>query len=211
MEFFSLVSLSLVSYHWFVMAISVAELKVGEAFVFQGDPFVVLSVRAKHLGRGGAIYRVRMKNLKSGVILEKAFRPTDKFEPVDLSLGVMTFMYRGGDEAFFMDPRTYDQVSLPVANLGSFADFLKEGEEYRLQFIDDQPVGMLLPAKIKRKVIEAPEAVAGNTATAATKRVVVEGNVEIETPLFVKTGDVIIISTETRSYISRAKEEGEER
>jgi len=189
------------------MAVSIAEFKSGEAFIFQGDPFLILLIRSKHLGRGGAIYRVRIKNLKSGVILEKAFRPTDKFELVDLSLRVMSFMYRGGDEAFFMDTRTYDQVSLPVTVLGDFADFLKEGEEYRLQFIDDQPVGILLPAKIKRKVIEAPEAVAGNTATAATKRVIVEGNVEIETPLFIRPGDVIIISTEARSYISRAKEE----
>lgn len=186
--------------------ISIADFGPGEAFVFRGDPFVVLSVRAKHLGRGGAVYRTKIKNLKTGTVLEEAFRPTDKFEAVDLSLEMMSFMYRAGDEAFFMHPRTYEQISLPVKKIGSFAPFLKEGENYRLQFIAGEPVGILPPAKIKRQVIDAPEAVAGNTATAATKKVTIEGGLQIDTPLFIKTGDVIIIRIEDKSYVSKAQE-----
>ncbi|MDD3532121.1 MAG: elongation factor P [Candidatus Shapirobacteria bacterium] len=188
--------------------ISIADFKVGEAFIFRGDPFVILSVRAKHLGRGGAIYRTKMKNLKTDATLEEAFRPTDKFETVDLSLETMNFMYRAGDEALFMHPRTYDQISLSLKKIGSFVKFLKEGENYRLQFIADEPVGILPPAKIKRLVIEAPEAIAGNTATAATKKVIIEGGAQIETPLFIKTGDIIIIRTEDEGYVSKAQEGG---
>ncbi len=187
--------------------VSIADFKSGEAFIFQGDPVVLLSIRSKHLGRGGAIYRVKIKNLKNGAILEKAFRPTNKFEPVDLSLQTMNFMYQVNGEGFFMDPGTYDQVSLSLKSIGSFAKFLKEGEKYRLQFINDQPVGILPPAKVKRKVVEAPEAVAGNTATAATKKIIIEGGMEIEVPLFIKTSDIIIINTETESYVSKARKE----
>lgn len=188
--------------------ISIADFKVGEALIFRGDPFVVLSVRAKHLGRGGAIYRTKIKNLKTDTTLEEAFRPTDKFETVDLSLETMSFMYRAGDEAFFMHPRTYDQVSLLIKKIGDFAKFLKEGENYRLQFIADEPVGILPPAKVKRRVIQAPEAVAGNTAQAATKKVIIEGGVQIETPLFIRADDIIIIRTEDETYVSKAQEAG---
>ncbi|KUK84132.1 MAG: Elongation factor P [Microgenomates bacterium 39_6] len=187
--------------------LSIADFKPGEALIFRGEPFVILSIRSKHLGRGGAVYRTRMKGLKTGTVLEEAFRPTDKFDTIDLFLETMSFMYRSGDEAFFMHPRTYEQISLSIKKIGDFSRFLKEGERYRLQFIADEPVGILPPAKVKRRVIQAPEAVAGNTAVSATKRVMVEGNIEVETPLFIKTGDTIIIRTEDGAYVSKAQEE----
>lgn len=186
--------------------VSIAGFKIGEALIYRDEPYLILSIRAKHLGRGGAIYRTKLKNIKSGATLEQAFRPTDKFVPVDLTLETMSFMYQTDDEAFFMNPRTYEQVSLPVENLGDFNRFLKEGEEYRIQFIDNQPIGLLPPPKIKRQVTYSPDAVAGNTATAASKKVIVEGNLEIETPLFIKVGDVIIIRTEDGGYVSKAQE-----
>jgi elongation factor P len=189
--------------------ISIADFKPGEALTFRGDPFIILSVRAKHLGRGGAVYRTKIKNLKTGTVLEEAFRPTDKFETIDLSLETVSFIYRSADEVFFMHPRTYEQVSLPIKKVGSFAPFLKEGENYRLQFIAGEPVGILPPVKIKRQVIEAPEAVAGNTATAATKKVTIEGGIQIDTPLFIKTGDVIIVRAEDEAYVSKAQEGGQ--
>ncbi len=185
---------------------SIADFKPGEAFIFREDPFVLLSVRAKHLGRGGAVYRVKIKNLKTGATLEEAFRPTDKFEAVDLSLQTMNFVYRLEEEVFFMDNRTYDQVSLLAKQIGDFARFLKEGESYKLQFVGEQPVGIIPPAKIKRRAIQAPKATAGNTATAATKKVIIEGGIEIETPLFIKNDDLIIIRTEDGAYVSKAKE-----
>ena len=187
------------------MNISITDFKQGQALIFRGEPFVILSIRSKHVGRGGAVYRTKMKNLNTGMTLQKAFRPTDKFESIDLSLEAMNFMYRVDDEVFFINPRSYDQFSLSIKKIGDFARFLKEGEKYRLQFIDGQPVGILPPNKIKRKVIQASQAVAGNTATAATKRVVIEGGIEVETPLFIKTGDMIIVKSEDNAYVSKAE------
>lgn len=186
--------------------VSIANFKVGEALIFRDQPYVILSIHSKHLGRGGAIYRTKMKNIKTGTTLEQAFRPTDKFSPVDLTLETVSFMYQSDKEAFFMNPHTYEQTSLPLELIGDFGRFLKEAEGYRLQFIDNQPIGLLPPAKIKRLVIKSPEAVAGNTATSASKKVIVEGNLEIETPLFIKKGDVIIIRTEDGTYVSKAQE-----
>ncbi len=187
--------------------IAVGKLVKGDAFYFNNRPFIVLEVRSKHLGRGGAIYRVKMRDLKQGTILTKAYRPTEKFEEVESEILPVNFLYADGEEAYFINPRTFEQVSLALDRIGEGAPLLKESENYRLRLVDGEPVDLMMPPKARRRVIEAPEAVRGNTATAATKWVTVEGGVKIETPLFIKENDVIIIDTRTLTY--EAKETGQ--
>jgi len=187
--------------------ISVGKLIKGDTFYFNNRPFVVLEVRSKHLGRGGAIYRVKMRDLKQGTVLTKAFRPTEKFEEVASEILGVNFLYADGEEAYFINPRTFEQLSLSLDKIGEGASLLKEGENYRLRLVDGEPVDLMMPPKIRRRVIEAPEAVRGNTATAATKWVTVEGNVKVETPLFIKENDMIIIDTRTLTY--EAKDMGQ--
>ena len=183
--------------------ISVAQLRPGEAFLFKNQPFVVVQIRSKHMGRGGAIYRVKMRNLKTGTVLNNAFRPTNKFELIETELQSVSFLYNDRQNAYFMNPRTFEQLSLSLKLIENSAKFLKEGEIYKLEIINSESVGLKLPKKIRRQVIEAPEAVAGNTATGATKWIVVEGGIKIETPLFIKTGDTIVINTEKGNYASK--------
>ncbi len=187
--------------------ISVGKLVKGDTFYFDGRPFIALEVRSKHLGRGGAIYRIKMRDLKQGTILTKAFRPTEKFEEVESELLSVDFLYADREEGYFMNPRTFEQLSLDLAKIGEGTSLLKEGETYRLRLIDGEPVDLMMPPKVRRRVIEAPEAVRGNTATAATKWVTIEGGAKIETPLFIKDGDVIIVDTRTLTY--EAKETGQ--
>ena len=183
--------------------VSVAQLKPGEAFLFKNQPFVVLQIRSKHMGRGGAIYRIKMRNLKTGTVLNNAFRPTNKFELIETELQPVSFLYSDQQNAYFMNPRTFDQLSLSLKLIGNSAKFLKEGEIYKLEVVSGELTGLKLPKKIRRQVIEAPEAVAGNTATGATKWIIIEGGVKIETPLFIKTGSTIIINTEKGNYVSK--------
>jgi len=183
--------------------ISIAQIRPGEAFLFKNQPFVVIEIRSKHMGRGGAIYRVKMRNLKTGTVLNNAFRPTNKFELIETELQIVSFLYNDRQNAYFMNSRTFDQLSLSLKVIGDSAKFLKEGEVYKLEIVSGEPVGLKLPKKIRRQVIEASEAVAGNTATGATKWVAVEGGVKIETPLFIKTGDTIVIDTEKGNYVSK--------
>ena len=185
--------------------VSVAQLKPGDAFVFKGQPFTVIQIRSKHMGRGGAIYRVKMRNLKTGVILNSAFQPTAKFELIEVELQTVAFLYSDGQDFYFMNPKTFEQFSLPLKMIDNSAKFLKGGEKCRLEIVDGQPASLKLPLKIRRRVIEAPEAVAGNTAVGATKRVVIEGGMKIETPLFIKAGDIIVISTESGNYVSKGE------
>jgi len=148
-----------------------------------------------------------MCDLKQGTILTKAFRPTEKFEEVASEILGVNFLYADEEEAYFINPRTFEQLSLSLDKIGEGASLLKEGENYRLRLVDGEPVDLMMPPKIRRRVIEAPEAVRGNTATAATKWVTVEGNVKVETPLFIKENDMIIIDTRTLSY--EAKDMGQ--
>jgi len=183
--------------------ISIAGFQVGDGLRYQGDPYVLMKVRSKHLGRGGAIYRVKMRNLRTGTILQKAFRPTDKFETINLTSETMIFSYADKDSAYFLHHRTYEQLDLDLEKIGNFNKYLKEGEKYHISFVDGKPIAFNPPQKITRLVVKAPEAVAGNTVNSAGKFVTVEGNTKIETPLFIKKGDKIIIRIEDDSYVSK--------
>ena len=165
---------------------------------------MLLSVRGKHLGRGGAVYRAKMRHLKTGTVLNLSFRPVDKFEMLDFDFRPATFLYQDKEAVYFMDNRSFEQISLPVSLVKEMTPLFKEGEVYKIKYIDEEAIGVQLPLKVKRKVLEAPEAVAGNTATAATKIVKIEGGIEVETPLFIKKGDVIVINTEKRTYVERS-------
>jgi len=183
--------------------VSIAQIKPGEAFLFKNQPFMATQIRSKHMGRGGAIYRVRMRNLKTGTILNNAFRPTDKFELIETEWQSASFLYRDRQNAYFMDLSGFTPLSLSLKIIGDSVKFLKEGEIYKLEVVNGEPAGLRLPKKISRQVIEAPEAVAGNTVTEATKWVVIEGGIKIETPLFIETGDIIIINVDKGTYVSR--------
>ena len=164
---------------------------------------MLLLVRGKHLGRGGAVYRAKMRHLKSGTVLNLSFRPVDKFEMLDFDFRPATFLYQDKEAVHFMDNRSFEQISLPISLVKEVVSLFKEGEVYKIKYIGDEAIGIQLPLKVKRKVLEAPEAVAGNTATAATKMVKIERGIEIETPLFIKKGDTIVINTEKCAYVSK--------
>jgi len=183
--------------------ISIASFHVGSGLRYQGNPYVLMKVRSKHLGRGGAIYRVKMRNLKTGTILQKAFRPTDKFEMINLTAETMIFSYADKENAYFLHHRTYEQLDLDLEEVGDFVKYLKEGEKYHINFVDDKPIAFQPPQKITRLVIKAPEAVAGNTVNSAGKIITIEGGARIEAPLFIKKGDKIIIRIEDNTYVSK--------
>lgn len=181
----------------------ISQLNRGDAFIYRGDPYIIMKMRSRHLGRGGAVYQVKMKNLQKGNILTESFRPSEKVTVVNVEKRPMDFMYADQDLAYFVDPRTYEQLSLPLEKIGKFSSFLKEGEQYYLIFLDGEPIDFNPPQKIERCVIKAPQVVAGDTVNAASKKVTIEGGAEISTPLFIKEDDKIVIRTEDNSYVEK--------
>ena len=181
-----------------------ADLKKGLCIIFKGEPHVVVDKTFVSPGKGSAFFRTKLKNLKTGAVLEFTFKSGEKIEEAPLLTKEFQYLYNDGQNYFFMNPRTYEQISLPADDLGNFKNFVKEGDTYQIYTLEDQPVSIRAPQKVKLKVIEAEKSVKGNTVTGATKPVKVETGYVLQTLLFIKEGDLIIINTETGEYVERA-------
>ena len=183
---------------------SINEIKTGKLVKISGEPYVVTRTDHHKMGRGGAVLKVKLKNLITGNILDKTFQGNDKAEPADTQKKKANFMYKDSDNVFFMDNDSYDQFSLPLEQLGEKIIFLKEGTDVDVLYFDNKPVSIDLPIKVKMTVTSAPPGVKGNSAGSVTKRVIIETGAEISAPMFIKEGDEIIINTDSGEYVERA-------
>jgi len=180
------------------------DLKKGICIIFRGEPHLVVGKTFVSPGKGSAFTRAKLKNLKTGAVLEFTFKSGEKIEEADVHTIEFQYLYQQGENYFFMNPRTYEQISLSEEMVGNFKNFLKEGETYKIMVLEDQPVCLIPPLKVSLKVIEAEAGAKGNTVTAATKPAKLETGVIVQVPLFIKTGDIITINTETGEYVGRA-------
>jgi elongation factor P len=183
---------------------STSDLKKGFCLIFKGEPHMVIDKTFVSPGKGSAFFRIKMRSLKNGAVSEFTFKSGEKIEEAPVQTQEFQYLYQQGKDYFFMNPRTYEQISLSEEIIGDSKIYLKENEIYRILMLDEQPVNLSLPLKIKLKVIEAEEAVKGDTANAATKPVKVETGYLVQVPLFVKKGDIIVINTEIGEYTARA-------
>lgn len=184
--------------------LGISAIKTGRNIVLNDVPFVVLYHEHSKTGRAGSVLRTKLKNLITGAIIEKTFQGSDAVSEADISKTKAQFTYKEGLNYNFMDGATFDQFSLSKEALGENASFLKEGTEVNILNFNDQPINIELPIKIKLKVTEAPPGIKGNTVSTGGKLVTLETGLKINTPLFVKTGDEIIVNTERGDYVSRA-------
>lgn len=181
-----------------------ADLKKGLCLLWKNEPYLVADKKFVRLGRGSAFFRTKLKNLKTGAVIENTFKSGEKIEEVPLSTQEFQYLYQQNDEYFFMNPHSFEQISLPTSMMADFKNFIKEGSRYQVVFAEEKPVALRPPKKVKLKVIEAENAARGNTATAATKNATLETGYTLQVPLFVKQGDLIVINTETGQYTARA-------
>jgi elongation factor P len=186
--------------------INATDLKSGASFLYEGKPFKVVKYELTKMGRGGAVVRVSCFNLETGSNVEHAFSSNLSFQEVDLSKQKLQYLYKDATTAFFINPRTYDQIEIPLGILGKDIAFVKEGEETTVQFWGDKALSVELPPKIVLAVSQTDPGVKGNSATNIYKPAVLENGLKIKVPLFVNTGDKIRVDTRTGEYIERAKE-----
>lgn len=183
---------------------SMSDLKVGKIIVVNNDPYQIVSNQHIKVARGGAVVKTKLKNLVNGNTLEKSFSGSDVVEIADTARRHASYLYAQGDDYFFMDGADFEQFQFNKKELNDMEKYLKEGQEVDVMVFNDKPVAISLPSKINLKVISAPEGVKGNSAGAVTKAVILETGLEVRTPLFIKSGDTLIINTETGEYVSRA-------
>jgi elongation factor P len=146
-----------------------------------------------------------MRNLKNGKQIENRFRSGEEIQIERLESKYYQFLYKDTDEYYFMDNETYDQTHISGELIGDQGEFIKEGQTFQIFFHNGNPLSIEIPPHIEVKVISAPPAVKGNTATGATKPVTVETGSQINVPLFIEEGNIIKIDTRTREYIERVK------
>lgn len=183
---------------------STQDIKKGVVILFRDEPHLVVEFEHIMPGKGSAFIRTKLKNLKSGKVLENTFKVGEKIDLVDLEKRKVQFLYATDEKFTFMDNATYEQFEVGHDVMAGFEPYLKEGLEVVLLFSDGAPVTVEFPKKVSFKVIEAAPGVRGDTATGrVTKEVTLENGLKIRVPLFIKEGDIIIINTETGEYVER--------
>jgi len=184
--------------------IDVNDLRKGVTFELDGRLFKVLDYSHNKPGRGNATIRTRIRDLRTGGIMEKTFQSGDRVQDIRLDHHMAQFLYSDGNLFHFMDTESYEQTAISAAVIGENAPFLKEGLEVKLTFHDSESIDLELPASVDLKVVESEMGVKGDTATGATKSVTTETGLKVMVPLFVSTGDTIRVDTRTGDYLTRA-------
>jgi elongation factor P len=183
--------------------IDVNELRNGVTFELDEDLFKVIEYSHNKPGRGKATIRTKVRNLRSGTVLEKTFNSGDRVQDIRLDYRVAQYLYHDGDLYYFMDTDTYEQPVLNGSALGEAVTYLKENLEVKLTFYGTEALDIELPTAVDLEVVEAEHAVKGDTATGATKTVKTETGLRVQVPLFVETGDRIRVDTRSGEYVTR--------
>ena len=183
--------------------ISAGEFRNGLTVEIDGNVYQILEFQHVKPGKGAAFVRTKLKNVISGGVVEKTFRPTGKFPKEHIERKSMQYLYSDGDLYHFMDGETYDQIALNEETIGDALKFVKENEEVKVCSYQGEVFAVEPPLFAELVVTETEPGVKGDTATGATKPATVETGATVMVPLFVNEGDVLKIDTRTGEYLSR--------
>ncbi len=184
--------------------ISTNDLKNGITIEVEGAIYVVMETQHVKPGKGAAIVKAKLKNLRTGAIFEKTFNAGVKVATARIEKQLMQYLYNMGDTYYFMNMNSYEQLELNKDSVGEASKFLKENLEVYITSYEGEVLGLDLPDKIELKVVHTEPAVKGNTTNNALKDAECETGLMVRVPLFVDEGEVIIVSTSDGKYVSRA-------
>jgi elongation factor P len=183
--------------------IPVTSLRPGKTYEENGDIFEVLTYNNMHLRKTSSVVQVKVRSFRKGSTVEKTYPSNGEVSPTTIEKRVLQFLYKDQDTCFFMDPQSYEQISVPIRNLRGI-NFLKDGENVTISFCKNIALSMQLPPKVKLKVTDTNPGVKGNSAGSVMKDATLENGLVTKVPLFIEVGDVIIVDTRDSSYTARA-------
>lgn len=183
--------------------INVNDFKTGMTISYEGNLYQVLDFQHVKPGKGAAIVKAKLKNLRTGSIAEQTFNAGSKVPTAHVDKTKMQFLYADGDNYSFMNMVTYEQVDINKKQIENEVKFLKEGLEVLLFFYESELLGIELPEKVDYTITQTEPAVKGNTVTGATKDSIIETGLLVKVPLFIENGEEIIVSTKDGKYVSR--------
>ncbi|MBM6947833.1 elongation factor P [Mordavella massiliensis] len=183
--------------------VSAGDFKNGLTVEIEGNIYQILDFQHVKPGKGAAFVRTKLKNIINGGVVEKTFRPTEKFETAHIDRKDMQYLYNDGDLYNFMDMETFDQLAVNADVVGDSLKFVKENETVKVISHQGNVFAIEPPITVELRVIETEPGVKGDTATGATKPATVETGAQIMVPLFVNQDDVLKIDTRSGEYLSR--------
>jgi elongation factor P len=183
--------------------IDTSDFRNGTTIKVDGAPCQVIWFQHHKPGKGGAVMRVKMRNLETGAITETTFKSGVKFDEVSTTREKKQFLYSAGNDYFFMDMNNFEQITVSKEKLGDAVKFLKPDIEVEALYIDGKFLTIDLPAGVGLKVVSTVPGIRGDSVSNLVKPATLETGIEIQVPLFIKEGDVVKVDTRTGEYIER--------
>lgn len=184
--------------------ININDIKNGMTIIYEGNACQIVEFQHVKPGKGSAFVRTKLKNLKTNSTIEVTFNAGIKVEKANVEKNEVSYLYKEGDRYTFMDNKTYDQITLDSELLKDKVKFLKEGLNIFLYKFDNKIIDIELPEKVSYKVISTEPSIKGNTVSNALKDATLETNLVIKVPLFIETGEEVVVTTNDGKYSSRA-------
>ncbi len=185
------------------MAVDTSQFRNGLKIELDGEPFAITFFQHVKPGKGGAFVRTKLKNLRTGRVLDRTFRSGERVQEADVEDRKMQYLYRDGDSFVFMDTTNYEQLPFSQEQVGDVARYLKESLEVDVLFWRGKPVNVELPAFIEALVTQCDPGIRGDTASGATKPATIETGAVVQVPLFIKEGEKIRVDTRSGQYVER--------
>ena len=185
--------------------IAVGDIRNGNKIEMDGDPFEVVDAQHVKPGKGGAFCRTKMKNLRTGAVIERTFRVVERLPVPDLEEKEVQYLYAQEEQFYFMDLNNYEQLFLTKAQVGDSRNWLKENMNLKILFFNNRPIGIDLPLFVELKVVQTDPGIRGDTASGGTKPATLETGAVVKIPLYLNEGEVIKVDTRTGSFIERVK------
>ena len=180
------------------------DIRKGMAINYNGDIAVILDTQHRTPGNLRAFVQASIRSIKTGKSSDVRFSSTEKVEVIPMMTRKMEYSYKDGADYVFSDPETYETVTLPPELVGDAINYLVENGLVTMTFVEDKAVTVELPASVILKVTDAPEGIRGDSANNVQKTVTIETGINVNVPLFIKTGEKIKIDTRTGKYMERA-------
>ncbi len=184
--------------------ISTNQFKVGMTIRYEGETYRIAEYQHVKPGKGGAFVRTKLRNVVTGALVDRTFRPEQKFEQLRTESRPMTYIYDDSDQMVFMDSESYEQLAVPKSTLADRFDLVTVNMQVDVVYIDGDPFDVELPTFVDLKVTETAAGVRGDTVSGGSKEAVLETGAVVQVPLFIEPGDIVRVDTRTREYVTRA-------
>ncbi len=185
------------------MAVDTSRFRNGLKIELDGEPFTIVFFQHVKPGKGGAFVRTKVRNLRTGRVLDRTFRSGERVDEADIEDRRMQYLYQDGDQLVFMDTKNYEQIPFTLEQVGDARIYLKENLDVDVLFWRGRPINIELPPFVEARITRCEPGLKGDTASGATKPATLETGAVVQVPLFVKEGEAIRVDTRTGEYVER--------